>query len=111
VRFAGALIARERYRISPGDESVRTLQRAFNDAYYASGFIVSPKLTDKLPCWQQLHELHTKDAWIGCGRLAAGGCVVKVLAAGSVDLRRTLQSVRSVIYSALGITMPSVRRT
>jgi hypothetical protein len=62
VRFAGALVARERYRISPGDESVRTLQRAFTDAYYASGFIVSPKLTDKLPCWQQLHELQTKDA-------------------------------------------------
>ena len=111
VRFAGALVARERYRISPGDESVRTLQRAFTEAYYASGFIVTPKLTDKLPCWQQLHELQTKDAWIGCGRLAAGGWVVKILACGSIDLRRTLQSVRSLIYSALGVAMPSVRRT
>lgn len=111
VRLAGTLVARERYRIRPEDESVRTLRRAFTDAYYASGFIVSPRLTEKHPCWQRLHELHTKDAWIGCGRLASGnGWVIKMLAAGSIELRRTLQSVRAEIYSALGYAMPSVRR-
>ncbi|HET6409698.1 MAG TPA: urease accessory protein UreD, partial [Chthoniobacteraceae bacterium] len=67
VRFAGVLVGRERYRIRPEDESVRTLQRAFPHAYYASAFVVSPKLTEKDPCWQRLHDLHTKEAWIGCG--------------------------------------------
>lgn len=111
VHFAGTLVARERYRIRPQDESVRTLQRAFTDAYYASGFVISPKLTDKDPCWQRIHDLHTKEAWVGCGRLPAGGWVIKMLAAGSVELRRTLNAVRTGIYSALGYPIPSVRRT
>jgi urease accessory protein len=110
VHFAGIQIARERYRIRPEDESVRTLQRIFPDAYYASGFVVSPSLTDKHPCWQRIHQLHQKEAWIGCGRLAAGGWVIKILTTGSVELRRTLQAVRTEIYSALGCAMPSVRR-
>jgi urease accessory protein len=111
VYFAGSSIARERYRIRPEEESVRAMQRVFRDAYYASGFVVSPKLTDKHSCWRCLHDLHTRDAWIGCGRLAAGGWVIKILAAGSIELRRTLLAVRTEIYAALGYAMPSVRRT
>jgi urease accessory protein len=110
VRLAGALIARERYRIAPGDESVRTLQHAFPDAYYASGFVVSSKLTDKHPCWQRIHELHARENWIGCGRLSSSGWVIKMLAPGSIELRRMLQAVRMEIYAALGREMPSVRR-
>ena len=110
VRLAGSSIARERYRIRPGEESVRTLRRVFPDAYYASGFVVSGKLTDKHPCWRRLHDLQTQEAWIGCGRLASGGWVIKMLAAGSVELRRMLQAVRVEIYAALGQVMPSVRR-
>jgi urease accessory protein len=112
VRCAGALIARERYRIRPGDESVQTLQRVFPDAYYASGFVISSKLRDKHPCWQRLHDLHSREAWIGCGRLAAGnGWVIKILAAGSIELRRMLQAVRAELYGAIGYAMPSVRRS
>jgi urease accessory protein len=110
VRFAGTLIARERYRIVPGNESVRTLQRAFPDAYYASGFVISPNLTDKHPCWQRIHELHTRESWIGCGRLSPGGWVIKMLASGSIELRRMLGAVRTEMYAALGREKPSVRR-
>jgi urease accessory protein len=110
VCFAGKLIARERYRIIPGDESVRTLQRAFPHAYYASVFVVAPRLTDKHPCWQRIHELHSGESWIGCGRLSAGGSVIKILAGGSVELRRILQAVRAELHLALDREMPSVRR-
>jgi urease accessory protein len=110
VRFAGSLVARERYRIVPGNESVQTLQRVFTDAYYASGFVISSKLTDRHPCWQRLHELHTRESWVGCGRLPSGGWIIKMLAAGSIELRRTLQAVRTELYAALGCRIPSVRR-
>lgn len=111
VRLAGTLIARERYRIRPEEESVQTIQKVFRDAYYASGFIVSSRLTEKHSCWRNLHELHSKEAWIGCGQMASGGWVIKMLAAGSVELRRMLHAVRTEIYSALGYPMPSVRRS
>lgn len=103
-------IARERYRLCPEEESVVSLRRVFPDAYYASGFVVSSRLDDKHLCWQRLHDLHAPDAWIGCGRLVRGGWVIKILAAGSVALRRTLQSVRTEIYAALERPMPSLRR-
>lgn len=103
-------IARERYRLTPESESVRTLRGVFPDAYYASGFVVSPRLTDDHPCWRRLHDLHTPEAWIGCGRLGQGGWVIKCLASGSVILRRMLSTIRTEIYDALGRPAPSLRR-
>jgi urease accessory protein len=103
-------IARERYHLAPESESVRTLRAVFPDAYYASGFIVSPRLDDSHPCWQRLHDLHAPDAWIGCGRLAQGGWVIKCLAAGSVALRRMLATIRTELYAALDRPAPSLRR-
>lgn len=103
-------VARERYLLTPESESVRTLRAVFPDAYYASGFVLTPQLDDAHPCWQLLHDLHTRDAWIGCGRLSRGGWVIKCLAAGSVALRRMLQAVRTELYAALGRPAPSLRR-
>ncbi len=110
VWHAATHVARERYRLTPESESVRTLRAVFPDAYYASGFILSPRLDDAHPCWRRLHELHASDAWIGCGRLVRGGWVIKCLAAGSVALRRTLGAMRAELYAALGSPAPSLRR-
>jgi urease accessory protein len=104
------LIARERYRLAPGDEAVTSLRRIFPEAYYASGFIVSPRLDPRHECWQRLHELQRDDAWVGCGALASRGMVIKCLAAGSVALRRLLHDIRSELYEALGRPVPSLRR-
>jgi urease accessory protein len=108
--FKSALTARERYWLSPDDESTRPLRQIFPDGYYASAFIISPRLDDAHPCWQRLHDLHSRDAWIGCGPLAAGGWVVKMLARGSIELRHLLQRVRSELYTALGNAPPALRR-
>lgn len=110
VWHAAVHVARERYRLTPEDESVRTLRAVFPDAYYASGFVFSPQLNDADPCWRDLHDLHTSDAWVGCGRLTGGGWVIKCLAAGSVALRRTLTTIRTRLYSALTRPAPSLRR-
>jgi urease accessory protein len=111
VRLNQALIARERYRLTPDSESVRALRAAFPDAYYASGFVVTPRLDDRIECWARLHALQASDAWVGCGRLARSGWVIKCLAAGSVALRRTLHAVRAELYAALECPSPSLRRT
>ena len=110
LRCAGELVARERYRLTPDGEAVRTLRAAFPEAYYASGFVVSPRLDDRHPCWERLHALHTPEAWVGCGRLARGGWVIKCLAAGSVALRRVLNTVRQELYTALEHPAPALRR-
>jgi urease accessory protein len=110
LRFADTFVARERYRLTPESEAVAALRRAFAEAYYASGFVITPRLDARHPSWQRLHDLQTADAWIGCGPLAAGGAVIKCVAAGSVALRRLLHAVRQELYAALGDPAPSVRR-
>lgn len=110
VWSGGAHVARERYRLTPESENVSTLRAVFPDAYYASGFILTPGLDESHPCWQRLHDLHASDAWVGCGRVARGGWVFKCLAAGSIALRRTLHAIRSELYAALSLSAPSLRR-
>jgi hypothetical protein len=75
----------------------------FTESYYASGFVISKRLENH-PMWQRVNALHAKDSWVGCSRLPCHGWVIKVLAGGSVALRRTLQQIRAEIYSAAGAT-------
>ena len=104
------LIARERYRLAPESESVGALRAQFATGYYASCFVVSPVLNAESPCWRAIHELHEADAWIGSSPLRRGGWVIKVLASGSVLLRRKLGAIRRELYAALGRRAPSLRR-
>jgi len=111
VLLAGELIARERYRLTPHAESVRAWRTQFAAGYYASCFVVTPRLAPDSACWQRIHELHESDAWIGCGALRGEGAwVIKVLAASSVVLRRKLAAIRTELYAALGEREPSLRR-
>ena len=100
----------ERYRLRPDDEAVRALRRSFDHAYYASCFLIAPTLSRDQPCWQRIRELHSAEVWIGCGALAHGGWVVKIVAEGSVALRRTLATVRSELHTAVNRRQPSMRR-
>jgi urease accessory protein len=104
-------IARERYHLSPQSEGVCALKAQFATGYYASCFAVSPRLTVDAPCWTAIHALQDADAWIGCGPLRRGGWVIKVLASGSVVLRRKLGAIRRELHAALGRREPSLRRT
>ncbi len=107
----GKLIARERYRLTPGAESAVALQRLFATPYYASCLVVAPELTSDSPCWVTIHEMHGPDVCVGSGSLAGAGWVVKIVAAGSVALRRTLAAVRTELYASLGRREPALRRT
>jgi urease accessory protein len=107
----GEWIARERYRLAPDAECVRAWREQFETGYYASCFVVTPRLAPGAACWARIHALHADDAWIGCGALRGQGAwVIKLLAANSVALRRKLASIRTEIYAALGEREPSLRR-
>jgi urease accessory protein len=111
LHHGGEWIARERYRLAPDAASVRAWRAQFATGYYASCFVVTPRLARDAACWTRIHELHDSDAWIGCGPLRGEGAwVIKVLAANSVVLRRKLAAIRSELYAALGDREPSLRR-
>jgi urease accessory protein len=103
-------IARERYALSPESPTLTALRAQFPEAYYASCFVVSPHLRRDADCWQRIHELHCAEAWVGCSPLVRGGFAIRVIAAGSVPLRRTVAAMREEIYAALGNPAPALRR-
>jgi urease accessory protein len=101
------LAARERYRLTPGDESLTALKTVFPESHYL-GFFVSG-----WPVWPEaaLDALtEPGSVYAGHGVLAGGGGVVKALCADNLSARRTFGRVRSIFHEALGRPVPSLRR-
>ena len=109
--LAGIKIARERYTLTPQSPALTAMRAQFAEAYYASCFVVSPHLRADADCWRRIHDLHTADTWVGCSALAQGGWAIRVLAAGSILLRKSVAAIRAEIYAALGRREPALRRS
>ncbi len=110
--FLGATkIARERYRLTPESPTLAAMRAQFPEAYYASCFIVSPKLRSDAECWQRIHDLHSDVAWVGVSALVRGGWAIRVVAEGSIALRKSVAQIRREIYAALGRSEPALRRS
>jgi urease accessory protein len=110
IFLGGDLIARERYTLTPASPALGALRARFPEAYYASVFVVAERLANAEPCWQRIHDLHDDTAWIGCSALRRGGAAIRVLAQGSIVLRKKVAEIRLAIYEALGMRAPNLRR-
>ncbi len=103
---AGHLLVRERFLITPKNGALAALRRRFPTAYYTSIFVVSPALTG------DLRDLASDaaDHWIGTTQAGGGLHVVRIIAADSLALRRSLRDCRAAIYLSLHRTAPDLRR-
>lgn len=105
------LVARERYCLAPSNESLGALRRTFSTAYYASCYVITPRLSETSACWARIRALHDADAWIGCSSLINNsGWAVKLLARASIPLRRKLDAIRHELFASLGRAAPPLRR-
>ena len=111
VVFNGHAIVRERYRIGREHPSIHGLRSIFPQGYYASIVCIAPTMESVSAKLAELGKsLDSSHAWIGYSQLAAGACVVKVIAADSPMLRTLVAAVRTLLQRAAGIGSPSVRR-
>jgi urease accessory protein len=110
-RMHGRLLLRERSHLAPGSPVLEALTRRFPGAYYASAVLCSPGLTAAATCWRALHDQQNDETWIGVSALEDGVFVLRMVAADSLALRRTLNMVRDTVYRALGREVPGLRRT
>jgi urease accessory protein len=109
--LGGEKIARERYALTPASPTLAAVRAQFSEAYYASCFIVSPALRADAECWRRIHDLHRDEAWVGVSALVRGGWAIRVLAAESIALRKTVAQVRRELYAAFGRREPALRRS
>ena len=110
VTSQGKPLAREYYSLRPDDSSVGPWKNAFPEPVYAAFYCFSPKLTNALPCRENLHELASEDLLVGATRLHRNGWTVKLLAADLITLRKAISISRSYLYATLNRAAPSFRR-
>ena len=110
LRHAGHLIARERFVLQPSDESTAALRRPFPTGYYASCYVISRQVPPEHEVWRAIHDLGSDDAVVGVSRLVAGGSTIKILAADSIALTRTLRTVRSQLAAFIPPLLCAARK-
>ncbi len=103
--------ARERYSLIRGDAVCEALSCRFATPYFASLFGISPALDTAAGDLPHLADsLSSQHVWVGASRLMENAWVVKVVASGSVDLRRTVAAIRSHFHTAMKTAPASLRR-
>jgi urease accessory protein len=95
------LNARECFRLRPDDSSLRPLRNLFPQAYWASGYLITERLTHQHPAIAALGELHCADALVGLSGLPFGGWNIKIIAQDSCALTRTMISVQRILSESL----------
>lgn len=111
LRAGGRAVARERFRLAPGENSLAGLRRQFATAYYGTALIVSDAWTppglDALP--------QDAQCWVGLSRLGgaqphAHAHALKIVAGDSLHLRRAMHAARKFLHAAIGRPMAGLRR-
>lgn len=110
VYVDGRLQVRERYDLSPEQKNIGTLRRVFPDAYYASCYLVTPRLGALTDFRTRMRDFSTSDFMMAASIVAPNVAAIRLLSAGSIALRQGIQAVREYCYEALGRRLPDWRK-
>jgi urease accessory protein len=102
------LIARERYDLRPGDESLEALRAKFPAAHYLSVYAAGEMARD----WpaEALDALNGGDVYLGHGPLTGGVQVIRALCRDSLATRKLLETLRPLLYRSAGQVPPALGR-
>lgn len=108
IQYGGDLIAREKYLLSSQNDSLVPLRAIYPQSYYASIFAIG---TEFMSCCEPICALEIDGVVAGCSSLIRGGVIAKILARDSPALRRAIEKIRGIFYTAMSHAPPMVRRT
>lgn len=97
LRYAGRLLARERYTLRRDDASTWSLRHPFATGYFAGVYIVTPRAGELSSRQDAVHGLQQEGCLVGMSRLDEACWSVKVLAADSETLRDCLRRLRALM--------------
>lgn len=106
--LGGRLIARERYDLMPGDDSLEALRAKFPAAHYLSVYAAG-RLGGGWPA-DALDALNGEDVYLGHGPLTGGVHVVRAICRDSLAARRLLETLRPLLYAATETKPPALGR-
>ncbi|RYD46483.1 MAG: hypothetical protein EOP85_07340 [Verrucomicrobiaceae bacterium] len=101
-------MARERYDLKPGDDSLEALRAKFPAAHYLSVY-AKGTIAGNWPA-DALDALNDGNVYIGHGPLPEGVFVIRALCRDSLSARGLLEKLRPLLYQAAGMKPPALGR-
>lgn len=108
LRLDGKLVARERYDLRPGDHSLEALRAKFPAAHYLTVY-ASGAMAANWPA-EALDALNSDDCYLGHGPLTGGIFLIRALCRDSLTTRKTLETLRPLLYGAANKKAPTLGR-
>jgi urease accessory protein len=105
---AGELVARERYFLRPGDQSLETLRLKYPAAHYLSVYVAGG-MTEKWPS-AELDGMNREGTYLGHGPLAGGVHFIRALCRDSLEARKLMEQLRQLLYAFAGRVPPALGR-
>jgi len=112
LRIADRLVAVERAKISPPDHCWMLEVRGWDKAYYGSVWMTGPALAD-LPetLLEEVEALHDPESClVGISKVSGQCYSIKVMARGSIFLRRALAAIRLIMRTPLPLLASNLRK-
>jgi urease accessory protein len=110
IRYDGALVLSENYRMSPHDQSLRDLKTGGQAFYFANAVMIHAA---ELPVreWQkEVSDWQTGERKIGATQLAPHVYLFRLLASHSEILKSTLQELRGLLAKHIPALTASARK-
>ncbi len=99
IKIENKLVLLESFSLEPDNESVFAWKNSFSTPYYGSLYLVSPKLSDHLPCRDKIQSMKTENLLTGSSSLhRSAGWMIKVLAGDPYEFKRAMKEIRNLIY-------------
>lgn len=112
VWHADTLIARERYKLRPDDESLKALRLKFDLAHYVGCFVVLEEGIAFPQAEVEALGADLQSLYLGFAQLAgSGNCwTIKAICNDALTARALLKNLRTVLYKARGKAAPTLGR-
>ena len=106
--MCGNLLARERFTIAPDDDSLAALKMKFAAAHFITVYAAG-LFTQSWP-EELLDQFNQEDCYFGHGPVGNGVFVIRALCRDSLAARRTIETLRKLLYHSAGATPPHLGR-
>jgi urease accessory protein len=108
LKLGGALIARERCELNPGNQSLEALKAMFPAAHYLTVYVAG-EFVRNWPA-EALDALNSADCYLGHGPLTGGVFLIRALCRDSLAARDLMETLRPLLYAGVGRNPPSLGR-
>jgi urease accessory protein len=110
LSVAGELLLRERLDATGPEFGRLAAFYGMPEAWFGTVILCSPRLSDGDPLWRRLRDLHGPACRVAHTRIRPGVWLVRVIAAGSLELRDRLAQIRTLAATTLPRLSTDLRR-